>query len=298
MNTAITTQPNEIYTIIDNSNLADSTKAQYKKALRNYLATGNSLADSKALTAYAQTVSKSSKAFLKSAIKLWTSQIALQTKAGSTPETVNAVTATLHRLDALNEAIQVKASKGQKAHVWLTQAEVKKLVAQCDDTLIGKRDRIVLSVLLGAGLRREELAKLRFSDIKQQGERYVLGVTGKGSKNRTVPISDKLASLLTEWQQNAPGRFVARSVGNNRQIGNNLSSVQIFRIVRQYGQRIDKPELATHDLRRTYAQLGYEAGVPITQISKLLGHSSVTITQRYLNLDLDLETTISDFIPL
>ena len=45
------------------------------------------------------------------------------------------------------------------------------------------------------------------------------------------------------------------------------------------------------------AQLGYEAGVPITQISKLLGHATVATTQRYLNLDLDLETTISDFIP-
>jgi integrase len=57
------------------------------------------------------------------------------------------------------------------------------------------------------------------------------------------------------------------------------------------------PELAPHDLRRTYAQLGYEVGVPITQISKLPGHSSVATTQRYLNLGLDLEATISDFVP-
>ena len=57
-------------------------------------------------------------------------------------------------------------------------------------------------------------------------------------------------------------------------------------------------ELAPHDLRRTSAQLGYEADVPITQISVLLGHSSVATTQKYLNLALDVETTVSDFIPL
>jgi len=53
-----------------------------------------------------------------------------------------------------------------------------------------------------------------------------------------------------------------------------------------------------HDLRRTYAQLGYNAGVPITQISVLLGHSSIKTTQEYLNLNLDLESTASDFVPL
>jgi len=71
----------------------------------------------------------------------------------------------------------------------------------------------------------------------------------------------------------------------------------VFNIVRRHGEMMDKPELAPHDLRRTYAQLGYEAGVPITQISILLGHANVATTQRYLNLELDLETTASDFVP-
>ena len=61
---------------------------------------------------------------------------------------------------------------------------------------------------------------------------------------------------------------------------------------------IGLPELAAHDLRRSYAQIGYDAGIPITQIGRLLGHSSVETTQRYLNLDLDLEVTASDFVPL
>ena len=80
-------------------------------------------------------------------------------------------------------------------------------------------------------------------------------------------------------------------------MGKSLSAVGIFRIVRGAGEAIGKPALAPHDLRRTYVQLGYEAGVPITQISKLLGHANIGTTQRYLNLDLDLNTTVSDFIP-
>jgi integrase len=70
-----------------------------------------------------------------------------------------------------------------------------------------------------------------------------------------------------------------------------------FGIVRKHSAMIGLPTLAAHDLRRSYAHLGFEAGVPITQISILLGHSSVAVTQRYLNVDLDLECTASDFVP-
>ena len=80
--------------------------------------------------------------------------------------------------------------------------------------------------------------------------------------------------------------------------GWSISAVALFQLVRRYGDSIDKTDLAAHDLRRTYAQLGHEAGVPIPQISKLLGHASVQTTMTYLNLELDLETTVSDFVPM
>jgi integrase len=89
-----------------------------------------------------------------------------------------------------------------------------------------------------------------------------------------------------------------RSLGNNQEPGESMSAPALFNLVRKYGGYIGIGDLASHDLRRTYAQLGHEAGVPITQISKLLGHNSIKTTQKYLNLDLDLEQTVSDFIPL
>ena len=128
--------------------------------------------------------------------------------------------------------------------------------------------------------------------------RDVLQVKGKGAKDRVIPIKPILAKHLRAWKETVKGGLVARSLGMGKKLGGSMSAVGIFQLVRKYGEKIGLPELAPHDLRRTYAQLGYEAGVPITQISTLLGHSSVSTTQKYLNLALDLETTVSDFIPL
>ena len=128
--------------------------------------------------------------------------------------------------------------------------------------------------------------------------RTVLNVKGKGAKDRAVPINDNLASDIQAWGKEIGGEgLVLRRLGMAGELGKSLTAVSLFRLVNKYGRKMGKPELAPHDLRRTYAQLGYEAGVPITQISKLLGHASVETTQRYLNLDLDVETTVSDFIP-
>lgn len=288
--------------IESNPTLQPSTKNQYKKAIAGFLATGAGLTDAQALGAYALSLPKSSRAFLKAAVKLWGDDLALRAKAGATPENVAAVQATIYRAEALSQVIQVEAAKGQKAHTWLSQAEVKRLLESCDGATIQcKRDRIVLGLLVGAGLRREELTGLSFSDavlMPVAGKfRTVLNVTGKGDKARAIPLSDRLAAALDEWAGIVGHGLVARSITKGGQVGESLSAVGIFHLVRSAGAAIGKPGLAPHDLRRTYAQLGYEAGVPITQISKLLGHSSVTTTQRYLNLDLDLATTVSDFIP-
>ena len=123
-------------------------------------------------------------------------------------------------------------------------------------------------------------------------------VNGKGAKNRVIPVSKLLAERLQSWQAEIGGGYIARSLGRSQALGESLSAVGIFQLIRRYGAMISLPELDPHDLRRTYAQLGYDAGVPITQIKELLRHACVATTQRYLNLAFDLETTASDFIPL
>ena len=114
-------------------------------------------------------------------------------KAGATPTNLEQTQAALLRLDAMQNAVQVEAPKGTKAHTWLSQAQVSRITGLCPETLEGKRDWIVLGLLLGAGLRREELAALTFEALKQQPTksgkmRKGLEVTGKGGKTRVIPI--------------------------------------------------------------------------------------------------------------
>ena len=293
--------PDVLQMIANCPRLADSTKRQYSKALTNYLATGADLGDADMLATYARDLPTSGRAFLKAAVRLVTERAAVALKGQATPENIQSVTAALLRLEALQSAIETKTPTGTKAHTWLTASEVRQLFATCGDDLKGLRDRVVLALLVGAGLRRAEAAALTFADIVLQPRgdklRTVLQVCGKGNKTRTVPISDAMANLLDRWAAIAGDGRILRSLEGGR-INHSLSSTGVFGIVREHGAAIGKPQLAPHDLRRTYAQLGYDAGVPLTQVSTLLGHSSVQTTQRYLNLELDLTVTASDFVPI
>lgn len=289
--------------VIDRADLAETTKTQYKRALARFFnETGASVTDVDALTRHAEALPRSGRAFLKAAVRLYTQGMENALKGQATPENVNQVQAALYRIDALQDAVKTSNGKGQKAHTWLSLTEVKKLSNACINGVVGKRDRVVVGLLVAAGLRRAEVVSLRFSDVKLVpiGDRFrtVLDVVGKGSKARVVPISDTLAGDIDAWAAVVGGEgLIARSLGMNREPGESLSGQACFDIVAKRGAMIGKPGLQPHDLRRTYAQIAYDAGIPITQISKLLGHASVDTTQRYLNLDLDLATTASDFIP-
>jgi integrase len=111
-----------------------------------------------------------------------------------------------------------------------------------------------------------------------------------------VLIFERLAAALDAWRAVARARDPGHQSGQPDP-GVSMSSGAIFDVVTRPGHGIGLPQLPPHDLPRTWAQLGYEAGIPLTQICKLLGHASVATTQRYLNLDIDLETTIGDFVP-
>jgi integrase/recombinase XerC len=213
------------------------------------------------------------------------------------------VQASLYKLEALQDAIQVEKSKGEKVHIWLSQAQVKAIMATCDDSMAGKRDWIILGLFLGSGIRCDELVNLTFDNLidlpmPKNGMRTCIQLKGKGDKVRTIPIKPLLATRIHDWKAITGDGKIARSLGRKNILGDRICAQGAFQIVRKHGAKIGMPKLDPHDLRRTFAQIGYEAGVPITQISKQLGHSSISITQGYLNMELDLVTTISDFIPL
>lgn len=290
---------------IDRSNLQPTTKYKYKRELDAMTAAGVNPLDYDALTQYADDLKSSRKTFLKSALRMISKDYERTTKGGATPANIAQVQTVVYRLEAMRSAINVTAHKGNKAHNWLSQSQVKEITALCGDDLIGRRDWIVLGLLLGAGLRRDELATLTFDALKQQpmkgGKmRDVLEVVGKGNKARVIPLNKILADKVRTWRGVVGDGFIVRSItkGKAATAGASLSSIGIYKLVAKYGAMIGKPELAPHDCRRTFAQLGYEAGVPLTQLQTLLGHESIATTQKYLDLNLDLEITASDFIPL
>jgi len=274
--------PFVIQAIQNDPTLQPSTKHQYIKAIENYLATGGNLTDPQSLTKYALTV------------------------GSATPDNIAVIQAAVFRAQALQSAIKIKTPLGEKAHAWLSYHEAKQLLEACYRRPNGKkeyeiytlRDRLGIGLMMAAGLRREEAASLQFTNIVKQDKRYVLNVTGKGAKSRVVPISDSLAEAIIDWQFliDTEG-LILRSLGRNKEPKESISTTGLYNIVQKRGRMIGKPELQPHDLRRTYAELGRRAGVPISQISILLGHSSIETTQDYLNIELDLDTTISDFVP-
>jgi len=255
-----------VRTIQNDPTLQPSTKHQSMKAIENYLVTGGS----------------------------------------ATPDTIATIQAAVFRTQTLQNAIKIWQPKGEKAHTWLSYHEAEQLLEACNSRSSGKkefeiialRDRLAICLMMAAGLRREEGASIQFTDIIKRDKRSVLNVTGKGAKSRAVPISDRLAEANIDWQFliDAEG-LILRSLGRNKEPKDSISTTGLYNIVQKRGSMTGKPDLQPHDLRRTYAELGRRAGVPISQISKLLGHASIETTQEFLNITLDLETTISDFVP-
>jgi len=298
--------PFVIQTIQNDPTLQPSTKHQYIKAIENYLDTGGNLTDPQALTEYALTVGSSTRSFLAAAVTRMAKELEQLAKGSATPDNIAVIQAAVFRAQALQSAIKIKTPLGEKAHAWLSYHEAEQLLEACYHRPNGKkefeiytlRDRLGIGLMMAAGLRREEATSLQFTDIVKQDKRYVLNVTGKGAKSRVVPISDSLAEAIIDWQFliDTEG-LILRSLGRNRVPGDSISTTGLYNIVQKRGRMFGKPELQPHDLRRTYAELGRRAGVSINQISKLLGHASIETTQDYLNIELDLETTISDFVP-
>jgi site-specific recombinase XerD len=298
-----TLSPQFDYSAIERADLQPSTRHQYRKALMRLREAGVNPFNADALAGYSNRLPHSSRAFLKSALALMARDYARIAQANATPENLPQIQAAIMRLEAMDAAIIVHTPTGTQAHIWLSCEQVENITAACDQsTLTGKRDWIVLGLLLGAGLRREELAKLTADALKQQpsknGMRDVLEIHGKGDKTRVVPVSAALAQHLRDWLEIVgPGRIV-RSINKAGTLGESLSAVAIHSIVRKYGAVIGIAELEPHDCRRTFARLGYDAGVPIEQISKLLGHANVKTTMLYLGLSVDLDQSVSDYIPL
>lgn len=174
---------------------------------------------------------------------------------------------------------------------WLDLDTAIALIAAPDPkTLKGLRDRAILGVLIGTGLRRKELTELRFEHLRHLDGHWVIWrLEGKGRRIRDVPMEDWTKQLIDDYAAaaNLPneGVIFRRTYNRTTTLPGALRGERIRAIIKEHGVAIGLPHLAPHDLRRTFAMLSHKGGSPLRQISFSLGHGSVAVTERYLAHD-------------
>src|SRR6266699_422969 len=200
---------------------------------------------------------------------------------------------------------RVKSVKsiGIRTGNWLSLRQAQALLNAPDAaTLKGLRDRAILAVLLGCGLRRSEVASITFRHIQQRDARWcIVDLVGKHGRVRTVPMPKWVKKAVDAWATAAGviNGQVFRAVDRaDRVRALALSEKVVWQLLQQYAAAIGAPGIAPHDLRRTCAKMCRAAGGELEQIQLLLGHASVQATERYLGTKQDLVHAPNDSIRL
>src|SRR5450759_3732934 len=200
---------------------------------------------------------------------------------------------------------RVKGAKrlGVRIGNWLTVEQSRTLLAEQQvNSLRSKRDRAILALLIGCGLRRAELVGLGMEDFQIREARCVIAdLVGKGKHIRTVPVPLWAKRAVVEWTAAAGinGGAIFRRVSRLDKIwGDRITPKAIWHVVKAAAKRAEIENLALHDLRRTCARLCYLAGGELEQIQFLLGRASVQTTERYLGCKQKLSHAVNDNLGL
>tara|TARA_B110000902_G_C14145832_1_gene527556 strand:- start:411 stop:1055 length:645 start_codon:yes stop_codon:yes gene_type:complete len=178
---------------------------------------------------------------------------------------------------------------GTTLPVTLTVEEIDKIISSIKLTSkTGIRNLAILELLYSCGLRVSELTNLKISDLFFKES--IIKVTGKGNKERFVPISNQAQLYINNYINDIRGfkkikkNFEDTLFLNER--GSNLSRVMIFIILKKLSSlaKIDK-KIGPHTLRHSFATHLIENGADLITIQNMLGHESITTTERYLHVN-------------
>jgi integrase len=187
--------------------------------------------------------------------------------------------------------------RGTRLGNWLTREQASELLAaSVAEGLRALRDRALLCVLVGCGLRRAEAAALEVGQVQEREGRWVLAdILGKGGRVRTAPMPSWAKVAVDQWTAAAgiqEGKLF-RAVQGDRIAGQGITPQAVFLVVERFAKTIGVP-FRPHDLRRTFAKLAYAGGSPLEQIQLALGHESIATTERYLGGKLNLSDAACD----
>lgn len=285
--------------LVLNSVKSPHSKRAYERALTEFFAwverAGQGIGFSKALvTAY----------------KTWLEE------SGLAPATVNLRLAAVRKLaeEASDNGLlagdiaaaigRVKGARrlGVRAGNWLDRRQAETLLTLPNGaTLKGKRDRALLALLVGCGLRRSEVVGLVVDDIQQREGRWaVIDLTGKHGRVRTVPMPGWAKVLIDEWTAAAKISEgpIFRAVNKSKTVAARAMTAQaLYYVVAEYAAILGVA-VRPHDLRRTFGKLAHKGGSPLEQIQLSYGHGSLTTTERYLGVKLDFADAPCDRLGL
>lgn len=188
-----------------------------------------------------------------------------------------------------NPAADLRAPRAWKTlPKFLSTEEVDRLLQSPDTTEPrGLRDRALIELLYATGLRVSELVGLRQQDLNL--ESGYLTCTGKGRKQRLVPVGDEAAAWLTRYvKEGRPALLKKRASPRlfvNARGGSALTRVGFWKILKDYGKRagVGGP-LSPHVLRHSFATHLLERGADLRAIQMMLGHSDLSTTQIYTHV--------------
>lgn len=177
----------------------------------------------------------------------------------------------------------------RKLPVFLTTLEIDKMQSLIDrSSPEGERNIALLETLYSCGLRVSELVNLKISDL-HLNEDYIK-VTGKGNKERLIPIGKSAKKLLNNYIKNIrPHLPIKKESGDfiflNRR-GGKLSRVMVFYVIKDLAKKAGiKKTLSPHTFRHSFATHLVEGGADLRAVQEMLGHESITTTEIYTHLD-------------
>lgn len=152
----------------------------------------------------------------------------------------------------------------------------------------GMRNKTMIEVLYGCGLRVTELVNLRISNLYLDIE--FIKVLGKGNKERLVPIGAQAIKFLKIWLQevrvHTPVKMGEEDIVFLNRRGNRLSRVYVFMMIKELAEKIGlKKSISPHTFRHSFATHLIEGGADLRAVQEMLGHESITTTEIYTHLD-------------
>ena len=191
--------------------------------------------------------------------------------------------------------------KEQRLPEVLSLEEIERMIAQIDMSKAeGHRNRAIIEILYGSGLRVSELVNLRLSDIYIV-EGYIR-VCGKGNKQRLVPISQEAMTWFAYWLEDRHALDIkpeATDIVFLNRYGRQLTRAMIFTIVKRLAAQADiHKTISPHTLRHSFATHLLQNGADLRIIQQLLGHETIGTTEIYTHVEVqDLREAILKYHP-